>query len=129
MEIKEYLVLHGMTWAAAQEIKYNTIGAFQTVKSNTPGYYIVRWTGNAYTLQEKYTCHTFYPPVLIHEGELVCPSKFMNPTRKTSYWYKDPDEEIPVMGNFKQVFIIYIEFIQNNNKKIICHHVLKYTLI
>ena len=27
------------------------------------GYYIFRWTGNAYTLQEKYTCHAFDPPI------------------------------------------------------------------
>ena len=41
MEIKDELVLHGMTWAAANYIEYNTIGAFQTSDSNTPGYYIV----------------------------------------------------------------------------------------
>ena len=41
MEIKDYLVLKGMAWAAADDIEYNTIGAFQTRDSNTPGYYIV----------------------------------------------------------------------------------------
>ena len=46
MEIKDDLVLHGMTWAASNEIEYNKIGAFQTINSNTPGYYIVQWTGN-----------------------------------------------------------------------------------
>ena len=30
-----------------------------------PCYYIVKWTGNAYTLQEKYKCHAFNPPVII----------------------------------------------------------------
>ena len=39
--IKEYLVLRGITWAAADNIEYNTIGEFQTIDSNTPGYYIV----------------------------------------------------------------------------------------
>ena len=48
------------------------MGAFQTSDKNTHGYYIVKWTGNAYTLQEKYKCHAFDPPVIIHEGELVC---------------------------------------------------------
>ena len=70
MEIKDELVLHGMTWASEDEIEYNTIGAFKTSNSNTPGYYIVGWTGNVYTLQERYTCHAFYPPVIINEGEL-----------------------------------------------------------
>ena len=65
MEITDELVLYGMIWSEAEEIEYNTIGAFQTRNSNTPGYYIVRWTSNAYTLQEKYTCHSFYPPVII----------------------------------------------------------------
>ena len=54
MKIKDELVLHGMIWAAADEIEYNTIGAFQTSYSNMPGYYIVIWTGNSYTLQEIY---------------------------------------------------------------------------
>ena len=50
MEIKDELVLNGITWAAAANIEYNTIGEFQTIDSNMPGYYIFRWTGNAYTL-------------------------------------------------------------------------------
>ena len=53
MEIKYELVLTGMTRAAEEDIEYNTIGVFQTSNSNTPGYYIVIWEGNAYTLQEK----------------------------------------------------------------------------
>ena len=71
-----------MTWAVVYEIEYNTIGVFQTRDSNTPGYYIVQWTGNAYTLQGKYTCHAFDPPVIITEGELVFPAKLMTPMRK-----------------------------------------------
>ena len=51
MEIKNELVLNGITWESADNIEYNIIGAFQTSDSNTPGYYIVRWIGNAYTLQ------------------------------------------------------------------------------
>ena len=43
-----------MNWELADDIEYNTIGEFQTSESNTPVYYIVQWTGNAYTLQEIY---------------------------------------------------------------------------
>ena len=82
MKIKDDSVLHGINWEAAYEIEYNTIGEFKTRNSTTPGYYIVQWTGNAYNLQEKYTCHAFYPPVTIPEGELVFPAKFMTPIRK-----------------------------------------------
>ena len=71
-----------MTWVAADDIEYNTIGEFQTSDSNTSGYYIFKWTGNAYALQEKYTCNAFNPPVIIPEGELVCIAKFMTPMRK-----------------------------------------------
>ena len=46
------------------------MGAFQTSYFNTHGYYIVKWTGNAYTLQEIYKCHAFDPPVIIPECEL-----------------------------------------------------------
>ena len=38
-----------MTQAAADDIEYNTMGEFQTNDCNTHGYYIVKWTGNAYT--------------------------------------------------------------------------------
>ena len=47
MKIKDELVLQGMTRAEADDIEYNNIGAFQTSDSNTPGYYIFQWTGNA----------------------------------------------------------------------------------
>ena len=73
------------------------MSALQTIDSKTPGYYIVQWTVNAYTLQGKYTCRAFDPPVIIPEGELFFPAKFMTPMRKTSHWYHDPDEAIPVM--------------------------------
>ena len=105
MDIKDELVIHGMTWAAADEIEYITIGEFQTSDSYTPVYYIVRWKCNAYTLKKKYTCHAFDPTILIPEGELVCTAKFMTPMRKTSYWYHNPDEAIPVMVKLKQVVI------------------------
>ena len=51
MEIKDEIVLSGMNLAAADDIENNTIGEFQNSDSNTPGYYIVRWKGNVYTLQ------------------------------------------------------------------------------
>ena len=51
MKIKDELVLQGMTQVTAEEIEYNTMVAFQTSDCNTHGYYIVKWTGNAYTLQ------------------------------------------------------------------------------
>ena len=75
MKIKNELVLQGMNLAAADEIEYNTMGEFQTSNCNTHGYDIVKWTGNAYTLKEKYKCHAFNPPVIIIEGELVCHNK------------------------------------------------------
>ena len=81
MKTKDDLVLHGMNHAAADEIEYNNMGAFQTSDCNTHGYYIFKWTGNAYTLQEIYKCHAFNHPVIIPKGELVCPYKFMNPMK------------------------------------------------
>ena len=79
MEIRDELFLNGMTWAAADYIENNTIGSFQTSDSNTPVYYIFLCTGNVYSLQEQYTCNALDPPVIITEGELVCPAKFMKP--------------------------------------------------
>ena len=62
-----------------------------------------------------YTFHAFDPPVIIPEVELFCPSKFMNPMRKTSSWYHNPYESIPFILNLKQVAMTYIELIQDNN--------------
>ena len=123
MKIKDELVSSGMPQAAVDDIECNTIDEFQTRDSNTPVYYIVQWTGDAYNLQEKYTCHAFNPPVIIPEGELVCPAKFMTPTRKTSYWYHKPDEAIPITVKLKQVLMPFIELIQYNNTKNNFHHV------
>ena len=58
------------------------MGAFQTSDCNKHGCYIVKWTGNAYTVQEKYTYYAFDPPIIIPGGELACTAKFMIPMRK-----------------------------------------------
>ena len=111
MKIKDEVVLNVMTWTAVDEIEYNTIGVFKTRDSNTPGYCIFLWTCNAYTLQEKYKCHAFDPQIIIPEGELVFPVKFMKPTRKTSYWYHYQYEDIHFMMKLKQVMTKYIYLI------------------
>ena len=115
MKIKDELVLQGTNQASADEIEYNTMGAFQTSACNTNAYYIVKWIGNAYTLQEKYKRHEFNPPVIIPEGELVFPAKFMTPMEKTSHWYHEKNEAIPFMVKLKQVVMPLIELIQDNN--------------
>ena len=92
------------------------MGEFQTSDCNTRGYYIVKWTGNACILQGKYKCHAFDSPVIIPEGELVCLNKFMTPMIKTSHWYHEPNEAIPVMVKLKQVVMPFIELIQYKNK-------------
>ena len=42
MKIKDELVLQGMTQAAADDIEYNTMGAFQNSNKNKHAYYIVK---------------------------------------------------------------------------------------
>ena len=106
MKIKDELVLKVVNQAEADDIEYNTMGAFQTSNCNTHGYYIVKWTGNAYTLHKKYKCHAFNPPVIIPEGELVCPDKFINPMKKTSHWYHETSEAIPLMVKFKKLLCL-----------------------
>ena len=41
----------------------------------------------------------------------------MTPMIKTSHWYHDPNEAIPVMVKLKQVIMPLIELIQDNNTK------------
>ena len=104
-----------MNWVAADDIEKNMIVEFQTSYSNTLGYYIFRWTGYKNILQEQYTCHSFDPPFIIPEGELVCPTKFMTPMIKTSYWYHKQNKAISVMLKLKQVGMPLIELIKDNN--------------
>ena len=61
-----------------------------------------------YLYIEKYRCHVFDSPVIISEGEIVFPDKFMTPTRKTSYCHHDTDEAVPVMVKFKKVVMPFI---------------------
>ena len=129
MDIKDELFLNSMTWAEADEVENNTIGAFQTCNSNTPGYYIFRWTVNSYNIQEQYICHALYPPFKIPECGLVFPAKFMTPMRKTSYWYYEPDEEILVMVKLKSLWCLTFNWLSTTIQQINCHHVLKDTLI
>ena len=96
-----------MTWSAAYDIEYNTSGSFQTSDINTPGYYF--FDGLVMHIPYRNNiCHTFDPPVIILEGEPVFPVKFIAPMRKTSYWYHNPDEAIPVMLKLKQVVMPYM---------------------
>ena len=88
------------------------MGAFQTSNKNTHEYYIVKWTGNAYTLKEKYKCHAFDPPVIIPECEIVCKAKFITPMKKTFHCYHKINKAIPVMVKLKQVVVSLIELIQ-----------------
>ena len=104
-----------MTQAATNDIEYKTIGAFQNSDCNTHGYYIVKWTGNAYNLQEIYKCHAFNPRVIIPKGELFCPAMFMTPMIKTSHWYQVPNKPIPIMVKLKQVVLPLVELIQDKN--------------
>ena len=62
-----------------------------------------------------YKCHAFSPPVIIPEGELVFPAKFMTPMKKTSHWYHKTNEAIPVILKIKQVVMTLVELIQENN--------------
>ena len=82
------------------------MGGFQTSYCNTHEYYIFKWTDNAYTPQEIYKCHAFDPPVIITEGEIVCPAKFMTPMIKTPHWYHKTNEAIPVMVKLKNLLCL-----------------------
>ena len=62
-----------------------------------------------------YKRHAFNPPVIIPEGELVFPAKFMTPMKITSHWYHETNEAIPVMVKLKQVLMPLIELIKENN--------------
>ena len=110
-DYRHELVLSGMSWAAADQIEMDTMGAFQTSDPDTPGYYIVQWVGEAYTLQEQYSCHAFDPPNIICEGEMVCEAKFWTPMNKGSFWYYEPGEDINVMVNLNQVVMPCLELL------------------
>ena len=105
-------ILSWTAWLAQQQTIFNTI----TSNINTPRYYIVWWTGNVYNLQDNYKFHALDHPVIIPEGELFCPAECMTPMRKTSYWYHDRNEKIPVMVKLNKLWCLTFNWFRTTTK-------------
>ena len=51
--------------AMAEKIKTDDVGAFLTEENKADGYYLVKWLGTPYTLQENYVNNDFVSPIVM----------------------------------------------------------------
>ena len=57
--------------AMAEKIKADDVGSFFTEDEETDGYYLVKWLGTPYTLQENHVNNDFVPPIVMQAGQMV----------------------------------------------------------
>ena len=55
------------------------VGTVSTSDNNTDGYYLVKWYGDPYTLQENIVNSTFSGYEVIKQGHMVCNALYYNP--------------------------------------------------
>ena len=98
-------------------MRFNTIPLVNLKLATVTRLGIIFFSGQVMHIpySKMYKCHAFDHPVIIPEGELVCPSKFITPMIKTSYWYHDPNEAILVIVKFKKCVMPIIELIHYKN--------------
>lgn len=81
-------VLDTCATAALESIKVGSFAAINAEDESTDGHYLVRWTGNPYTLQQPAAvegCDQELPA-----GELVCEGIYWHKQVGTSCWYTPP---------------------------------------
>jgi hypothetical protein len=102
IEEAQALVLEGIGVRMAERVQIGGNGAFLTDDPDADGYYIVEWSGPAYTLQEEIILAEFDPPISVPMGELVVAAKYWNPVPRARLWYT-PGENLATVVRMKQV--------------------------
>ena len=63
----------------AEKIINRDVGAVSTSDDKTDGYYLIKWCGNPYTLQESLVNTSFLGNNTIESGAMVCDAVYLNP--------------------------------------------------
>ena len=80
-------VLAGITETMAEQITPEKYGAFSTLDEDADGYYVIKFTSAAYTLQQDVELPEYTPALVLKAGELVCDAEYFNKVGGASLWY------------------------------------------
>ena len=78
---------------AANEISKDGFGAYQTDDPEANGFYIIRWTTDAYTLDEDSFDVEGMDGIRLEAGSQVVDGVYWNPVPRAKDWYTPPNEE------------------------------------
>ena len=118
----QWQIIHNYIDIMADKIVDEDVGAVSTSDENTDGYYLVKWCGNPYTLQENLVNTTFSDNQVIEQGEMVCDAVYYNPVpydnMKTWYELSNDKALIPLQQVLRTGIIM--ESLSDENKPINC---------
>ena len=77
----------------AEESGAAVYGAFATLDEDADGYYLIKWSGKPYTLQDDVELTQYTPAVHIKAGEHVVDGEFMNKVPGAQLWYTPMEGE------------------------------------
>ena len=82
-------IIHNYVDLMAEKIAEGEVGAVSTSDDKTDGYYLVKWCGSPYTLQESTVNTSFLDKDAMEPGEMVCKAIYYNPMQleDMKYWY------------------------------------------
>ena len=82
-------IIHNCMDLMAEKIAEGEVGAVSTSDDKTDGYYLVKWCGIPYTLQESVVNRSFSDNDIMEPGEMVCKAIYYNPVQleDMKYWY------------------------------------------
>ena len=72
-------IIHNYINLMTEKITNGYVGAVSTSDEKTDGYYLVKWCGNLYTLQESLVNTSFLGNNTIESGAMVCDAVYLNP--------------------------------------------------
>jgi hypothetical protein len=77
----------------AEESGAAVYGAFATLDEDADGYYLIKWSGKPYTLQDDVELTQYTPAIHIKAGEHVIDGEFMNKVPGAQLWYTPMEGE------------------------------------
>lgn len=87
VEAAQDVVLDSIARDHQVNISADNIGAFHTDDPDTEGYYLVRWIGEPYNIEQDTELTDFDPPMILQSGELVCDAIYFNTVPRANHWY------------------------------------------
>ena len=99
------MALEGIATRMAEEVVPGRYGAFLMDDEDAGGFYIVKWTTTAYTLQEDIMVQEYDPPIKLQSRELVACGEYLNKVPRANLWYVPPPQEMRTTVRMQQVVL------------------------